>query len=206
MVLPLIAAAGIGAGANLLGGFFGSKAKKKQARRNIADYTGAETNAIAAQKPFYDAGSAGIGRANAMMTPGFQYSPSDPSYAWRFGQGLQANRRGAVARGAFDSGGTLQALTDYGQGAASQEFAADFGRNNELARFGAHAADNMQNAYFAAADGRSGNRTAIGNANAGFIGQAAGTVGRFAGMFTGGAGGGGGGGTNAGSVASFFGV
>ena len=196
MVLPVIAAAGIGAAANLIGGFFGSKAKKKQARRNIADYTSAETNSLAAQKPFYDAGVAGIGRANAMMTPGFQYSPSDPSYAWRLGQGEQAARRGAVSRGAFDSGGTLQALTDYGQGAASQEFGADFTRNNQLAQFGANSANAMQRARFDASDGRAGFRTAIGEANARFYGQAAGTVGKFAGGLSG----------KPDAVASFFGL
>ena len=49
---------------------------------------------------------------------------ADPSYQFRFNQGRQALERSAAARGTLFGGNTLQALTDYGQQAASQEYAA----------------------------------------------------------------------------------
>lgn len=43
-------------------------------------------------------------------------------YKFRFNQGQQALERSAAARGNLHSGNTLAALTDYGQGQASQEY------------------------------------------------------------------------------------
>ena len=54
----------------------------------------------------------------------FAFSEDDPSYQWRLQQGQQALERSAAGRGALSSGATLKALTNYAQGAASQEYAA----------------------------------------------------------------------------------
>jgi hypothetical protein len=121
-----------------------------------------------------------------MLNPGYQYSPSDPSYKFRYDQGLDAALRGGAAGGSLGSGGMLKALTRYGQGMASTEFAADFNRRNQLAQYGLQAANGMagaqsgyaddvgnaQNNYanglyrteFGAADGRAGARTQRGEA------------------------------------------
>jgi hypothetical protein len=53
---------------------------------------------------------------------------ADPSYTWRLNQGLAGVNNSAAARGGFFSGNTGTALTDYSQGAASQEYQAQFGR------------------------------------------------------------------------------
>ena len=57
-----------------------------------------------------------------------QFSPNDPSYAWRFQQGQQAVERSAAARGLLHSGNAAIELQQYGQGMASQEYGAQFNR------------------------------------------------------------------------------
>lgn len=50
------------------------------------------------------------------------------AYKFRFNQGQQALERSAAARGMLNSGNTLAALADYGQGLASQEYGNEFNR------------------------------------------------------------------------------
>jgi uncharacterized protein YukE len=57
-----------------------------------------------------------------------EFSPSDPSYQWRFDQGQQAVERSLAARGLLNSGNAAIELQQYGQGAASQEYQAQFYR------------------------------------------------------------------------------
>lgn len=57
-----------------------------------------------------------------------QFSPDDPSYQWRFQQGQQALERSQGSRGLLNSGNAAVELQQYGQGAASQEYAAQFAR------------------------------------------------------------------------------
>ena len=57
-----------------------------------------------------------------------QFSPDDPSYKWRLEQGQQAVERSLGARGLLNSGNAAIELQQYGQGAASQEYAAQFSR------------------------------------------------------------------------------
>ena len=57
-----------------------------------------------------------------------QFSPNDPSYAWRFQQGQQAVERSAAAKGLLQSGNAAIELQQYGQGMASQEYGAQFNR------------------------------------------------------------------------------
>lgn len=61
------------------------------------------------------------------MTMG-KFSPDDPSYKWRFDQGQQAVERSLAAKGLLNSGNAAIELQQYGQGAASQEYAAQFDR------------------------------------------------------------------------------
>jgi hypothetical protein len=57
-----------------------------------------------------------------------EFSPDDPSYQFRFQQGQQALERSQGARGLLNSGNAAIELQQYGQGAASQEFQAQFER------------------------------------------------------------------------------
>jgi hypothetical protein len=190
-----------------IGGFLGHQAEKKQAKKSAQDYIGARDNSVnafagardasvAGYQPFLQGGQQGFQNALNMQTPGFQYSPSDPSYAWRLGQGVEALDRSAAANGSLNSGGQLKALTRYGQGLASTEFQNDFARNNTLGGYGIQAAQgdaqaqtNFANgnalAQFRGADGLSGARTAKGNATASQWGDVANgieSVGRFFGF------------------------
>lgn len=63
----------------------------------------------------------------AQMVSG-QFSPDDPSYQWRFQQGQQAAERSLASRGLLNSGNAAIELQQYGQGAASQEYGAQFNR------------------------------------------------------------------------------
>ena len=56
------------------------------------------------------------------------FSPDDPSYQWRFQQGQQAVERSMAAKGLLNSGNAAIELQQYGQGAASQEYGAQFQR------------------------------------------------------------------------------
>ena len=104
-----------------------------------------ETNAM--QKDMYDQNvarqqpymQAGLGSLNALQTglaPGGQFTknfgPSDlqldPSYQFRLNQGTQNLNASAAARGLLGSGQNLKDITDYGQGAASQEYQNAFNR------------------------------------------------------------------------------
>lgn len=67
-------------------------------------------------------------KLKGMATDGESFNTSDPSYKWRFEQGQQAVERSAAAKGLLGSGNVLQELQAYGQGAASQEFGAQFQR------------------------------------------------------------------------------
>jgi hypothetical protein len=53
---------------------------------------------------------------------------ADPSYNFRLSEGLKALQSSAAAKGMLRSGNTMQAITDYGQGAASQEYNNAFSR------------------------------------------------------------------------------
>lgn len=57
-----------------------------------------------------------------------EFSPDDPSYQWRYDQGQQAVERSLAARGLLNSGNAAIELQQYGQGAASQEYQAQFAR------------------------------------------------------------------------------
>lgn len=53
---------------------------------------------------------------------------SDPSYQFRLSQGMQGTERSLAARGLLNSGNALAELTNYAQGAASQEYQNQFSR------------------------------------------------------------------------------
>lgn len=68
---------------------------------------------------------------------------ADPGYAWRIAEGNKALDRSASSRGSLFSGGQLKALTDWNQGAASQEYGNWWNRytqgtgfNNQVAQQG----------------------------------------------------------------------
>lgn len=74
--------------------------------------------------------------SNAKFTPPADFKAptdvteqNDPGYQFRLKQGQQALERSASAKGTLLTGGTLKDLTDYEQGAASQEYGNVYSRS-----------------------------------------------------------------------------
>lgn len=80
---------------------------------------------FASQRPQYQT------QLSALMNG--QFSPTDPSYQWRFDQGMETVNRTMASQGMLASGRQLSALAEYGQGMASTEYANQFARLSRLA-------------------------------------------------------------------------
>lgn len=70
---------------------------------------------------------------NQLMTTGSSSEGVDPSYEARFKGGQQALERSQAAQGFLGSGNMAQALVDYGQSQASQEYGNQYNRLAALA-------------------------------------------------------------------------
>ncbi len=117
----------------------------------------------------------------ASSTP-YSFQSSDPSYKWRLDQGQQALERSSAARGMLGSGNRLAALMDYGQGAASQEYGAQYNRLASMAGIGQTATNSGIQAgqNFANQTGQNSMNAAANTGNAGMAGanaQASGQIG-----------------------------
>jgi hypothetical protein len=109
---------------------------------------------------------------------------ADPGYAFRLQQGQQAIERSAAARGGLGGGRMAKDLTNYAQGAASQEYGNAYNRYQtnranqlnplqSLAGVAQSATNTIGQAGQNYATNAGNNAMAAGNANAsGYIGQA----------------------------------
>jgi hypothetical protein len=125
--------------------------------------------------PWREAGVGALGRLTALTTPGNQVSQMelDPGYQFRLGEGNKAIDRASAARGGFDSGRSLKALTRYGQDYASNEFGNVYNRLAGLAGTGQTATTNTAQLGQSYANQASDLTTQAGNARAsGYIGGA----------------------------------
>jgi hypothetical protein len=86
---------------------------------------------------------------NAAATGAFQ---TGPGYEFALDQGNQAALRGASAAGMLNSGNTLTALTQFGQGLANQEYGSWLDRLNGVSGQGLSAAGGQAQGYGAKAD------------------------------------------------------
>jgi hypothetical protein len=134
--------AGVSAGGSILGGYLGGRGAQKAAETQAA----AAREAIAEQRrmfniqneqqrPYREAGYSALSDIAGMkpyLTQKFGadefQAGIDPSYNFRLQQGNLATTNLANQAGGLVSGNTLQGLTNYGQGAASQEFQNAFNR------------------------------------------------------------------------------
>jgi hypothetical protein len=137
-----IAASAIMAGGSIVGGVMGANAAKSAANTQAA----AAREAIAQQqrmfdiqneqqKPYREAGYSAlsdIANMKPYLTKQFGQEDFqagiDPSYNFRLAQGNLATTNLANQSGGLIGGNALQGLTNYGQGAASQEFGNAFNR------------------------------------------------------------------------------
>lgn len=109
------------------------------AQGQIVDQMGQPVNQPEAASPYqiqnYGATQAQLNQgAGAVQANQFQkgFAPSDlttdPSYQWRLDQGMKNLQASAAARGTLGSGQNLKDITDYSQGAASQEYQNAYSR------------------------------------------------------------------------------
>ena len=94
---------------------------------------------------------------------------SSPGYQFMMGQGGQAIANQASATGGVNSGNTLKALTNYGQGLANQTYQQYLGNVQNLAGMGQNAA--AQTGAFGAATANQVGANTIGAGNALAAGQ-----------------------------------
>lgn len=109
---------------------------------------------------------------------------ADPGYQFRMSEGLKGVQGSAAARGGLLSGGTLKALTQYGQDTASNEYSNAYNRwNNDnttrfnrlstLAGLGQTANNTLASVGQNTANSVASNQLAAGNAQAsGYVGTA----------------------------------
>lgn len=124
-----------------------SDALEQRARQGYEDVMGQTREANAYLNPYADTGRESLVTLSQLaQSPeerfAFQFSQDDPSYQFRLAEGQKALERSAAARGTLLGGGTLKALTNYGQNAASQEYQSAF--NRALSSFGANQSARQQ--------------------------------------------------------------
>lgn len=143
-------------------------------------------------QPWREAGTVALSQLGAGTANGGDFNRDftladfqrDPGYQFRMDQGRQALERSAAARGVALSGGSLKALTRYGQDYASGEYQNAYNRfNNDrtqrfnrlasLANVGQTATTQLANMGAQTANSVANNITSAGNARAsGYVGGA----------------------------------
>lgn len=134
--------------------------------------TGIDKTISGTYAPYLNLGTQGATSLSAALQPGgpltqqFSFNPSniqnDPGYQFQLSEGLKALERSAAARGELLGGGTLKAITQYGEGLAGTEFQNAYNRAantfqmnrqnnlqalNTLLGYGSNAANNFSNIY-----------------------------------------------------------
>jgi hypothetical protein len=146
--VPFAVAAGISAGAGLLGGVMQSSAIS-----GAADKAAAATREAAAQQradlaPWATTGGLantastdllGLNGPDAAAAAMANYQTS-PGYQWQLSEGLRATDAGAAARGFTRSGAALKAEQTFGQGLANSDFGQYYNRLFDLSKLGESAA------------------------------------------------------------------
>lgn len=140
-----------------------NRAQQQATQQGMAAQQGATNQQLALQQnayndsradlaPFRQAGNNALAQFSANANTPFGQSPG---YDFRFNQGMRAVQNSAAARGSRNSGRTLQALTNYGQGAASEEYGRYMNQLGQLAGLGQTATNQgvTLNANFAGQSG-----------------------------------------------------
>ena len=193
----MVAAAVVGGA--VLGGVASNMAADKAAgaQKDAAEQASDTSNAQFQQNrqdamPWHDAGVAALGDLSRGMAAGGEFNRTfglsnftkDPGYQFRFDEGRRGLEGSAAARGGLLSGGTLKALTRYGQEFASNEYTNAYNRfnNDQTTRFnrlssiaglGQTATRDVANMGTQNAQYIGNNQMAAGNAQAaGYVGQA----------------------------------
>ena len=105
--------------------------------------------------PYRDAGSGALNQLSELASQAPEVAPEysykdfnyqqDPGYQFRLDEGNKAIDRAAAARGGYDSGSTLKALTKYGQDYATNDYAGAKDRYNTDRNFDYNAFSDIWN-------------------------------------------------------------
>jgi len=113
--------------------------QRRSATKNAVNTlrTGAQ-NASAIFDPYRKTGEQGLTTLRALTNPETALATLEqtPGYSARLREGERSIQRSAAAKGTLLSGGTLKALTRYGQDYAANALNEEFGRNLSLADMG----------------------------------------------------------------------
>jgi len=144
--MSFVTAAMIAGGATLASSLIGSNAASRAAKTQAASADQATqlqermfNKQLELQEPFRQSGINALNKIES----GDIMGSMDPSYSFRFQEGLKALDRQAAARGGLISGGALKAAQRYGQEFASNEFGNAYNRLASRAGFGQTASTNM---------------------------------------------------------------
>jgi hypothetical protein len=183
-----VAAAGISAGAGIIGGVMQSNAiKSGQSQANAAVQQGIQT-ATNQLSPWATTGVTtntdqadllglnGQDAANAAMAK-FQQSPG---YQWQMQQGLRGVDAGAAAAGMLRSGATLKAEQTFGQGLANSNFQQYFQNLQGLSGQGLSAAGGIASAATGGAANIAQTDASAANAQSSIYGNMASSIGTAA--------------------------
>jgi hypothetical protein len=170
----------ISGGASLVGGFMQNSAAKKANKisaQALADSKAQQEKVWNTVTPYTGAGGAAVNTLadpNALMA-GFK---TDPGYAFRMSQGLDAVNTNRATNGLLRSGSAIKAVNDYAANQASNEFGKYVSRTQNVAQLGlqgagigAGAANQTQQAIQTNAGNAGGAAIAQGNTNAGIAGS-----------------------------------
>lgn len=116
------------AAATVVGGYMSNKGAKDAAsqQRKGLDAAAAEQArqfdvTQENMKPWLEAGQNALSKQTAFLNGDMSQFTASPDYQWRLGEGTRALENSAASRGNLFGGGTQTDLTNYAQGAASQE-------------------------------------------------------------------------------------
>jgi len=184
--MSFIAAAAIGAGGALLGGYVASRGAKSAARTqaDAASQAGAiqkqqYEQQMALQEPYRQAGLTGQNRLMELMGLGGNTGAAgygkyakdfsmadyqaDPGYAFRLNEGMKQLAGTARAGGGAVSGRTMMGAQNYAQGLASQEYGNAFNRYQQNRTNQLQSLGNLMSSGQAAASNQAANAGQYGS-------------------------------------------
>lgn len=91
-------------------------------------------------EPYLGIGKQATGQLGQLMSGDTSNFFTSPDYQFRFNEGMRGLENSAAARGGLLSGNFLRGATNYGQGAASQEFGNYWNRIMQTAQLGQNSA------------------------------------------------------------------
>lgn len=189
--MPVLAAAAIAAGSQLISGSMSANAANhaantqanaardaqqtqlqmyNQTRSDLAPYLSTGTGALSQLASMFGIGNGGpsAGTAQGAMSALQNY----PGYQFQYDQGLQGLDRSAAARGLLLSGAQLKDAQTFGQGQAQSAWGSYLSQLNNLSSVGENAGAMVGNNGLATGQGIANSQLAQGQAQAaGIVGQ-----------------------------------